>query len=333
MAFLDMFKKKRISDRAQAYLPSGDEPSSPVEGHEPIYKATVEPVDAEFREIPPGDKTTGANFEPTPPRPSTKDTPEEAKRKTDLWKAWKARQAAREGENLERERVKAEIAKQKNESLKYKKAKHEYNQDRVKDFAAIGKKVATLGGINMTKKDRNELYFGKAKQDLYTPSVPELKLGGLRPTNVPKLDKLRQAVTPKPISSPRADQLPIGRTQMGGPSRLAQVQTSGSSRLSQVQLHSADRLIQAQSHGVDSKMAAAPKYDFLRNYAMPKGLSKIEQLVFATVSNSPGKDSVHDVVDRMAIAGISRKQTTSAIAKLATRGHLAKDKDGLEVVR
>lgn len=201
----------------------------------------------------------------------------------------------------------------------------------VSSVAARTQKLATLGGVPATqvKGGIQGMYFGHAKEDLYTPPTPEYQplmgmrrltapgeaqgTGGLRQVTAPRLGRLKQQTTLTSLGSTRLAQEVVpreGLAQAGGVTfgELRQIMLPGGMGLSR-----------------------------LKEAMTPKGLSPIEQAVYGSLNRNGNSAPQGSIIREMTQAGFPAQATGSAINSLIRKQVVRREPMGneqvLEVVR
>ena len=221
----------------------------------------------------------------------------------DREKLRRKREAARFAEELERKRGEAALAKQKSELLKLEaektrlsRARYELGRERRKETVAMLKKAAALGGVPSVERPGGirTMYFGMPKKGLYAPPTPKPPFTGEMPAKEalrPRLEGLRRATMLGP-----AERVP---TDVGYAWRLV----------------------------TPPGRRGALDYTFLKELAMPRGLSRLEQYAFAEIGANDDRDTLQHIVAELAKLGVSRKQAEEAVKKLLEKGMVKKTRD------
>ncbi len=249
-------------------------------------------IEAEFWEVPPVEEVE------EPVRPSTPFRSEEPLPRSSrgVEDVRREREAALAGEELARSSVEAALAKQKLETLKLEEKKRKMRGERYKFvMGEVGgrakslQKLGTLGGVPATQRKGGitDLYFGRAKGSLYVPETPTLRgEAPIKSLARPQLERLRRATAPATGTS-------MAISRMTTPS---------------------------------GRGAEPLDFSFLREMAMPRGLSRVEHAAFAEIRANHDQDTLDHVVSELVKLGFARRDTETALRQLEQKGMVEKGK-------
>lgn len=254
------------------YLPPG-------QGEEPGV------IEGEYREVLPEvrEEPVTESFEPAGEVPDI----EEARRR---------RGAARLGEEYERERVQAAIAKQRlereklaKERLARKKAQFELGKARREEVSKTAGRISKAFAPAGAPGGVAQFYLGRPGKGLYVPSTPSaerLRENPAKRALVPHVERLRRAAAPG-----SGTMMPIAKAVAPG-----------------------------------QRLAQPLQYGFLRQFALPSGSSRLEQAVFAEIRSNHDVDTMEHIKDELVKLGYGRPQIEQAVRSLEHKGFVEKQR-------
>lgn len=191
-----------------------------------------------------------------------------------------------------------------------KRARIESRQARVKEIAGYAGKISRVFSPSLGKKEKAELFFGKAKGSLYTPPTPTTEFLQEIPAkqlHKPQLERVRRAGAPASGVTTQ-----IARTV---PPPMAR---QGQSPLNYGFLREVSAL---RSTGPLGQMATRQL----------QGGNRLEQLIFGFVQQNQDADTLEHVKSEMEKLGYQRSDTEQALRNLQSQGFIERQGQMVEV--
>ena len=260
-------------------------------------------VEGEFREVP---ERPTVSARPTGSGPSMQDL--RAKREA----ARTASELAETEKRAKLSQAELEILRAERARVELGKAKRESRVAGVREVSGYAGKIASVFSPSLGKKEKADLYFGKAKGSLYVPSTPTtsfLEEIPAKQLHKPHLEKLRRAGSPATGVTTRVSGMvtpPMAR--------------SGQSPLNYGFLREAGRL---QSSGPLGQLVAGQL----------QGGSRLEQLIFAAIQENQDADSLEHIKAEMERLGYQKGDVEQALRNLQSQGFVEKQGQIYEIGR
>ncbi len=312
----DRDEKGRFRKRPAGLLPSGEygdefavEPYEDEEEEEfasPSEQENV--VEGEFRELPAGTPIEEAPASVAGPTVSRPKSPESMR---DLRARREAARTSAELTEMEKAAKKAqaeiEITRAARAREELSRARRENRLSGVKEVAGYAGKVSRVFAPSLGKKEKSELFFGKAKGSLYVPPTPTttfLEEVPAKKLHKPQLEKVRRAGAPAAGTTTQiARTVPPPMVRQGqSPLNYGFLRAAGGS-------------------GPLNQIVAGQL----------QGGNKLEQLIYGVIQQNRDSATLEHVKSEMERLGYSRSDVEQALRNLQSQGFVERQGQVVEV--
>ena len=276
-------------------------------------------VEGEFREIPSDARTYELPLEASSSGERSATSPQQPIRPTgsSIRDLRARREAAKRGSEIaetekaaKKAQAELEILRAERARVELSKAKRESRIAGVREVGGYAGRIAQVFSPSLGKKEKVDLYFGKAKGSLYVPPTPTTTFLEEIPAKralQPHIEKLRRAGAPASGIA----------TRIAGTVAPPTVRP-GQSPLNYGFLREASRL---KSEGPLGQLVAGSL----------QGGSRLEQLIFAAIRENNDQDTIEHVKDEVERLGYKRSDIEAAVRSLQQQGFVEKQGRMLEV--